>query len=415
LKLLILLIFSITLLSCQESSELTFNDTSVVRSNNKFTGIDFNIISKKVLIPHCIECHKEYSNYNNVYRERHSILKSILNNKMPEDKAPLSRSLKKLVNDWVKAGAVGVSAPTNSKLSTAGLSKLMKSLYAKHSETQPILDNETKTQLSTKGAKVEESFGTQNKAQLQYHIGKTKKLVTRIDMIDSTCKEFKKQTCLLVTHVQSYKKRMSWVNHTDMSRLNQIVEFSRKDQDGNPEGEFRELEEDSFHGANMAVISPRLNQNIKDYLICENWSDITNELNLKILSWNAEMMLANSETGMNENRTIGGLYNMKLTKFNKYIYQLSMPEFVDSRFRRQSLIHLLGESGSIHLEKKGNQQCMIGYKLDYNSLVSGIRALVDQGETEFKAYHIGQDNTFVLGGPSNLNDDLQEAIKGVVR
>lgn len=399
--------------SCQESSDLTFNDTKVIRS--QLQGLDFNEVKRRVLTPYCIQCHKSYSNYSTVYSKRKSILKSILTNKMPEKREPLSRELKNLVNDWVKAGAVGSSPQNGNGRAVRGLSKKMQELYAKHKNHHSVLDKETPLKLSTDGEKVKVEFDSGNTGELQYKVSKSIKLVTRIDFVENTCGNFKPQACFLVTHANAYRKRLAWVEHTDATKINKTVEYARKDDQGEPEGAFEKVEELMYYGVNIKKLSPKLNQGTKDYLICENWV-WGNQEKVKVLSFNAEQMGENPETKMNENRTIGGLYNMDLNRFNKYVYQLNTPEFIDSSFGRQSLIHIFGEAGSIFYQAESNKQCMLGFKMDYNSIVAEITAIEDDPGIPYKSYHLKQDNTYdERTTEEQFNRLIKSAKEGVVK
>ncbi|MBD66047.1 MAG: hypothetical protein CME62_12625 [Halobacteriovoraceae bacterium] len=86
----------------QERSDLEFADS---QSFALSSSIDFAEIKKEILTPHCIDCHRDYSQYEAVFDQSKQIQEEIENNRMPKNQSPLTRELKQMVNSWVSAGA----------------------------------------------------------------------------------------------------------------------------------------------------------------------------------------------------------------------------------------------------------------------------------------------------------------------
>lgn len=87
-----------------EKEGLEFESVQVqpVFANNE---INFKNITDKVITPHCLSCHPNYSQYSSVVSEKKKILNSIKMGRMPKDATRLEQDLVDLVEAWIEAGA----------------------------------------------------------------------------------------------------------------------------------------------------------------------------------------------------------------------------------------------------------------------------------------------------------------------
>jgi hypothetical protein len=409
-KYLTIIFVSLFLFGCNpfvEKTDLEFSVKPGPRSG-KASKVDFNEITKKIIMPHCIKCHSSYMSYSTVFSKRKSILRSVISNRMPKKAVPLSTDLKNLLKDWIDSGAIrsnqNSNEPSVSKAPT-GLSKRMQELYKEHLNVQPVLDDEVPMNLSKEGKTFEYNMTEGRVAQLQYGFSKQYKFVARIDFIENTCGNFKPKACLFVSHGKSAMKRLAWIKNNDASRLNKIVQINQADVESGEEDRYEDVFDEELLGSGMGLIYPNIDQKVKDYIICDDWNWIKKD-EMNIQSWGIERMQENSETGMNENRVIGGMYNFNMKKHNKEIYRLDAPEFIDSQFGRSTLVSVIGEAGSMFYED-GNRQCMVGFKFDVNALIASYRMQQQtQEDVKFSAYHKDQDQTFYENGKANINDLL---------
>lgn len=407
---------SILLIGCDflgPKGDLEFGPIAANRSG-KSSKVDFNEVSKRVLIPHCIKCHENYMSYSTVYSNRKQILRSVKSNRMPKKASALKTELKELIEDWIDGGAIR----TNSDLGSGrvvkaplGLSSKLKKLYKVHSKKHPVLDKENDLTPSRKGKKFEYNFSEGRVAQLQFGVSNNYKFISRIDFTENTCGDFKPRVCLYVAHGKSFVKRLGWVKHPQAKKVNQTLEVREKSENGEDDEEqgYDAVIDENLLSANIGTISPQLESGVKDYIICDDWNWVKGN-KIKVLSWGIERMESNEETQMSENRIIGGAYSFEMKKFDSEIYTLSRPKYLETNFGRSSFTTVIGEAGSFHYEMN-NKQCMVGFKFDLNSLIASYREQqVPPEELVYSPYHEGQDNTFNFNGNDFFNNLMNTAI-----
>ena len=66
--------------------------------------LSFRLVKAEILDKNCIRCHSSYSDYDKVFKDKDSILASVLSNSMPPS-GKLSDDLKQTLQTWVEAGA----------------------------------------------------------------------------------------------------------------------------------------------------------------------------------------------------------------------------------------------------------------------------------------------------------------------
>lgn len=412
MKSLAILFIGALVVSCNffpEKGELTYGEIVVKQPGAGV--VDFTDVSRKVLIPHCVNCHSEYLSYKTGYRDRSKILSQVLADKMPRKAEPLSKNLKELLKEWVDNGAPG-SEPNDGGNANApgGLSKKMQELYKKHQKIQPVLDDLSPMNLTTGGKAVSFNFGDGKVAELQYGLAPIIKLSGRIDFLEDTCGIVTPRACVLVSHLRFYKLRLAWTQHPDPERINKTVEYAEKDGDG----VFSKVENAKYMISNIGAINSRLDEGLKNYLMCDDWDWIKgNELD--VLSWGVEDMGENPETDLNENRTNAGMYDFKLTRFDKNIYRMQTPRFMEVLNGRFVISSILGEAGSFYYSQEQNQ-CMVGFKLDSSSIISSFTSQGGENQTfEFKQYLSGQDGVYGEDKGDFINYLIESAQEGVTR
>lgn len=103
MKTYILVVFTAAILSaCSYRVEKEAEASEVSES---FSRLDFALVQNEVFRPACVTCHSQYDRYEDVKRDLSAILSSVESDRMPKSGGPLSRRLKKVLEDWVAAGA----------------------------------------------------------------------------------------------------------------------------------------------------------------------------------------------------------------------------------------------------------------------------------------------------------------------
>lgn len=67
--------------------------------------LDFAAVSAKIFAPHCVQCHKGFATYAKVALRLSEIQTAVDTNEMPKDASPLPIELKRMLADWIAAGA----------------------------------------------------------------------------------------------------------------------------------------------------------------------------------------------------------------------------------------------------------------------------------------------------------------------
>jgi hypothetical protein len=102
------LIFALLIVICSGCAEyFEPSNPPSVNPQEDLTGeaLNFNLVSNEILIPHCVQCHSKFANYETVSRRSKSILSSVESNDMPLEAPPLSDNLKAMLRQWIEAGA----------------------------------------------------------------------------------------------------------------------------------------------------------------------------------------------------------------------------------------------------------------------------------------------------------------------
>lgn len=92
----------------------------------KNAPLDFSKVNELIIKPYCIQCHQQpkpaegvlLDSYSNVIATLKFSIEEIQSNRMPFERPPLSDELKKILMDWVEAGAPEkIEVPTSNELS----------------------------------------------------------------------------------------------------------------------------------------------------------------------------------------------------------------------------------------------------------------------------------------------------------
>lgn len=68
-------------------------------------GLDFKEVKAKIFTPHCVKCHKGFNDYVKVANNLSDIQLAVDTDEMPKNGPPLSPELKRLLDQWINAGA----------------------------------------------------------------------------------------------------------------------------------------------------------------------------------------------------------------------------------------------------------------------------------------------------------------------
>lgn len=96
-------LLSLIVASCSESFEFKENLTPQGKPTAEELG--FSNLKSQIFEPHCVSCHRGYTDYQSVRRELDLILLEVNSDRMPKWASPLSTSLKDLLHRWYQAGA----------------------------------------------------------------------------------------------------------------------------------------------------------------------------------------------------------------------------------------------------------------------------------------------------------------------
>lgn len=113
MKLSLLLLATVFLGACNYRIEKVVSGNAAGEQSVPAGQIDFAAVRSALFQPACFECHAasgrnispNVETYANVKSNLASIKAAIDNNSMPKNRAPLSASQKKLLSDWIAAGA----------------------------------------------------------------------------------------------------------------------------------------------------------------------------------------------------------------------------------------------------------------------------------------------------------------------
>jgi cytochrome c553 len=102
MKTLVFLMLILSLTACGERGSLQFKDRRLLTLE---ANPDFNSIRQEVLLPHCISCHQDYDRYQGSLAQLELILAEVESDRMPKGKPALNQHLKRMLREWVAAGA----------------------------------------------------------------------------------------------------------------------------------------------------------------------------------------------------------------------------------------------------------------------------------------------------------------------
>ena len=90
----------------QEMETMSETDKPSGNSDDQIVEVvSFEFIKNRVLEKNCISCHPMYSIYSEVFKDKVSIVNSVLSNRMPKNSKPLPFELKNALETWVESGA----------------------------------------------------------------------------------------------------------------------------------------------------------------------------------------------------------------------------------------------------------------------------------------------------------------------
>lgn len=213
------------------------------------------------------------------------------------------------------------------------------------------------------------------------------------------------QTCVFKTQFSEPWIFLAWHKHPDSKKIGQIIKQKSS-------GEFLE-DNDTFLASEFKNFFPQLAKKLKSASIeCSDYSWIpgsgqkTAPNALMISRWEIEFMVPNQETGISENRTIGGVLNLELTK-NKSTLELQKAKALTSGdFTPPTLV--FGDNFSWTLKDKTGDSCQIAFKPgDFSRVQATLDELRSKrpDSKDIKSY-ILQSSDELLYFPDGVSSDL---------
>ena len=224
---------------------------------------------------------------------------------------------------------------------------------------------------------------------------------------ENLCSTSAGQICKMKTQIANPWFVVVWHKHPDISKIGQPVIYDNKPVESN---------DNIMISAEVKNFYPLLTKKLTPAAIeCDDYSWIPGALssksppnNLKIARWESEFMLPNEDTGVTENRTVGGAINVSLQKSNdnslviKDIKALTSDDFLSS-----SLV--VGDNFSWVLKEASGNSCQIAFKpgslRDVEVALDQLRANAPQ-PAALLTYIVGTDESINM--PDGIGSTLSD-------
>lgn len=212
-------------------------------------------------------------------------------------------------------------------------------------------------------------FGDGRVATLFQAVGAVKQVQVLYKQTENTC-DFNQtlSLCKLNVDASPYAVYMKWTKHPDPKKLHQILKYTQtSDSNATPE----DLNDKSSMFWYVSLHQPEWAGLFKpDQMVCDNlnWAaQIPHQGNrLKIQSWTSEFMLQNQETAVNENQTVGGVFDVEmLQKDNK---TLQFDKFGADSNAISNLPPYLGlQTSTVNFQNTDHKVCQVSFQVDLQS------------------------------------------------
>jgi hypothetical protein len=213
------------------------------------------------------------------------------------------------------------------------------------------------------------------------------------------------QICKMKTQIANPWFVVVWHKHPDTSRIGQPVIYDNKPVESN---------DNIVISAELKKFYPLLAKKLTPAAIeCDDYSWIPGAPStkappntLQIARWESEFMLPNEDTGVTENRTVGGAINVALQKDNDNSLLIKdIKALTSDLFQSPSLV--VGDNFSWVLKEASGHSCQIAFKpgslTDVEVAIDQLRANAPQPATLI-TYIVGTDES--LNMPDGIGDSL---------
>jgi hypothetical protein len=229
---------------------------------------------------------------------------------------------------------------------------------------------------------------------------------------ENLCSNSAGQSCKLKTQLTNPLFVVVWYKHPDNTKIGRPVSY------GN---ESLENEDDIEVSAEFKKIYPQLTKNLSAASIeCTDYSWIPGTRSakvppnqLKIARWESEFMLPNEDTGVTENRTIGGAINVSLEKSKENSLLIKdIQAITGDQFQVLSLV--FGDNFSWVIKDATGESCQIAFKpgslQEALSVSQQLRANTSE-PSEMLTYIVGTDES--LNRPDGVGSTLKNFWLGI--
>lgn len=192
-------------------------------------------------------------------------------------------------------------------------------------------------------------------------------------------------------HLRLDRLAWVWTKHSDPSKLGRVLEAQFPGGMKQPLSNFAFITHNTLHIYPDLGLSP-LPRDLYQFADL-SWlpgmesglSDFTIEL------WNSEAMIPNSQTGVSENRVVGGGSRIAMSKVAADQVEMNQVGSIYSLFQGENAFSLLGDVVSWKWQA-GGQPCWISFKPNLGPLRKAVSDRLGGENIVFEPYLLGQDS-----------------------
>lgn len=194
--------------------------------------------------------------------------------------------------------------------------------------------------------------------------------VMPMTMTENMCNEIRQVQCRLNLRAELQILNLTWTKHSDSTKVGAQISF-RETPAGSVENIF-------------GTLQTELEENgTKDLLICDDYRWLTNNKNNDlnrhqfIHSWGSEANFPNAETGLSENRTVGGGFDLLLTARFGRMYQVSVGKEIVSSETNPGLL-ANGPVTMVMTDRSNHELCQVQFSADISKVTTKISQVLSR-------------------------------------
>ncbi len=219
-------------------------------------------------------------------------------------------------------------------------------------------------------------FGDGRVAGMFQEIGKVERTFIGLRQIENTCDyEQVLTTCKYELDIAVQDLSVRWVYHPDQNKIGSIVTTSQN-IGNSPKDTPIEQKRGILTWYDAKRENFYSNRLKKDRLVCAkmDWAKNLTLINghYIINSWANESMLGNSITGMNENQSVGVVFDVQLKKVNEKTFEVAAVGREGGVFDTPNPF-LASQVATLNFLDKDNRSCMVSFEASVDAAISVFR------------------------------------------